>query len=180
MKELTLTALDQIDVSARDYAEAQATLGRLATTLHDEMEALRRRHLKSIKLAAAEAALRRADLEQLIRAHPEIFVKPRTFTCHGVRVGYQKGKGKIECVNEEAVIERIEKILPEQADVLIRIQKKIARSALQTLDVATLRRLGLVITDTEEEIVIKDERGDVARLVAKLLAESEDDQDEQS
>lgn len=169
MNEITVTDIGHIEDLCKGFAQARESLGGLLQAFESEFAALRRRHSKPIKAAAGEAALRRADLERELQAHPELFEKPRTITCHGIRVGYQKGKGKIECPNEAAVIERIEKLLPDQADVLVRVEKRIAREALKALDVSTLKRLGLVVTATGDAVLIKPVSDQVEKLVDRLL-----------
>lgn len=178
MKELTLTAIDQIDGLCKEYAGALNVLSEVASKFEKELAALRARHAKSIKLAAAEAALREKELHESITANPDLFVKPRTFTLHGVRVGYQKGKGKILCPDEPAAIERIEKLLPDQAAALVRSEKKIVRDALKGLDVATLKKIGLSVVGTEDAVLIKAEIADMEKLAATFLDVGPDEENQ--
>ena len=44
----------------------------------------------------ANVAQADANLKAAIEQAPGLFVKPRTIVLHGLKLGYQKGKGKID------------------------------------------------------------------------------------
>jgi GTP1/Obg family GTP-binding protein len=155
------------------YAVEHAALRELVESLEAEMEALRRRSMASIRRQAASTAEAHDRLRTLIEAWPELFVKPRTVVIAGVRVGYMKGRGRIEIDDEAAVIERIRRLLPaEQAELLIRVRESVDRNAVADLNVADLKRLGIRIEETGDEVLIKPTDTQVDKLVAAILKEA--------
>lgn len=168
---LTLTPIEQIDALAQNYNTARNILADRVQHLQDELAAAQRRLIKGIKAAAAEAATAKSQLEAAITANPDCFIKPRTITLHGIKLGLKKGTGKIEFDDAEAVVARIEKMFPDAADVLIITTKKPNKEALAALDVASLRKLGCTVEESGDQVVIKGATDAVDKYVAKLLEE---------
>jgi hypothetical protein len=140
MNILGITAVDEIDGLAKEYADARETLAERVQKLKDELAGVSRRHLKGIKAAAAEAALRRSQLEQRIAAAPDLFVKPRTMTLHGIKLGFAKGKGRLEFDDADRAVAAIYKLLPDQADALIITSGRPNKEGLEQLDAGTLKK----------------------------------------
>ena len=173
MKTETQSALSTIDFRARQYAEARAILGNRVQTLQAEIDRLRRRHLQGIINAAGSVGEYQAALRTEVEQHPELFEKPRTVVLHGVKVGFQKGKGKIVWDNDEKVIALIRKhCTEEQAELLIATVEKPSKDALLALDVGTLKKLGVTIEEAGDQVVIKDAAGDLDKLLQRFLDES--------
>ena len=82
-----MTPLSDIDRRARLYADARDDLSGIVTALNEAIESLKRQALPDLKRAVARAAEHHDALKGLIETAPELFVKPRTVTLHGVRVG---------------------------------------------------------------------------------------------
>lgn len=164
----TLGALDRL---ASHYAIARAQLADDVAILEEAIAALKRRHVAKIKQSAAKAADAQAQLRTAIESAPELFVKPRTFTLHGIKLGYQKGKGRLEFDAAEKVIERIHKHFPELTDTAVRVKTELVKDALMNLDAATLKKLGCSIADAGDQIVVKASDTEIDKLVAKLLDE---------
>lgn len=164
------TPINLLDHTTRNYAAARATLAERVQRHADECAAITRRLLGGIKTAAADAASAEADLRYQIEAHTELFTKPRTITLHGVKIGYAKGKGRIDYADGAKVCDLIRKHLPDEAEALIVVTEAPLKTALVNLDVATLRKLGCTVTGTDDQVVIKDTASEVDKLVAQLLA----------
>ncbi len=116
--------------------------------------------------------------EQILRdavesSPPTLWQRVRTRLIHGIKLGWQKARGKIEWDDEQKVIERIRCLLPAaQAELLIRPGKEsVHRPGVYDLTAADLRRLGIRITDDCDSVVIRDQQGDINRLVDSMLAE---------
>lgn len=165
--------LTNIAFRAKQYADARAILGERAQALQAQIDKLRRQHLDGIVKAAAATADYRSALFQEIHQHPELFTEPRTVTVHGIKVGFQKGKGRLVWDDEEKVLARIRKLFTdEEAALLIATVAKPAKEALLLLDAATLKKLGCTVEGTGDEIVIKDTAGEIDRLVQRFLDEA--------
>ncbi|MBI5768730.1 MAG: hypothetical protein HZA93_13110 [Verrucomicrobia bacterium] len=167
----TTITLATIDSLAKDYSVAREQLSAHVTELEDELAAIKRRHIARIKKAAATAADAQARLRSAVEGSPDLFVKPRTFTLHGIKLGYQKGKGRLEFDDADKVVERISKNFPELTDTAVRVKFELVKDALMNLDVATLKKLGCTVADTGDQIVIKAADTEIDKLVAKLLDE---------
>jgi hypothetical protein len=164
--------LNDIDRRARLYADARNTLSGIVTELTAALESIKRQAMPDLKCAVARAAEHHDALQALIAEAPELFVKPKTLTLHGIRLGYQKGRGGIAWDDADAVVAAIQRCLPERAEALIRWTAKPLKEAINQLDVADLERIGCRVTDTGEQIVIRPVDGEVDKLVDALLKEA--------
>jgi hypothetical protein len=164
--------LQEIDSLANRYAARRQTLAYHVRLLESEIAAVRGRNIGFIKKAAAAAADAQSDLRAAIELAPHLFVRPRTFSLHGIKVGFQKGKGKITWQDEEKVVALIKKnFTPEQAQTLIKIVEKPAKDALANLKAADLRKIGVEVEEASEQVVIKAIDSDIDKLVAAILEE---------
>jgi len=154
------------------YADAHRKLSDLVKTLEDELQAVKKTHLRAIKDAVGRAKERKSVLETAIKDSSSLFDAPRTRIMHGVKFGLQKQKGTIQYADEDKVIELIKKHLPEQKDLLIKPVEKLLKAGLGDLAVVDLKRIGVSITAAGDAVLIKVVDGDVEKLVADLLKDS--------
>ena len=171
MQDIPVT-MDAIERQTKRYAEARSQLVELVAGLEADMSALKHAQLPAIRRAVHKAAEHHDALRALIDEAPGLFVKPKTVVLHGIKVGWQKGRGGIVWDDADAVVAAIQKHLPEQAEALIRWTAKPLKEALNQLDVATLKKLGCRIVDTGDEVLIKPVDGAVDKLVAALMADA--------
>lgn len=169
MTAIVRTAIDDIARSAQVYADARALLAEKVQALKEALDALQRQQLPAIRRAVERAANAQEQLTALVYAHPEVFVRPKTQVLSGIRVGYVKGKGSITFDSADAVVARIKKHLPEQAETLIRVKETPVKEALAQLSAQDLKKLGVSIADAGEEVVVRPMDGQVDKLVAALL-----------
>jgi hypothetical protein len=165
--EITLANLEGL---AKEYSTTRAELAQHVGELEAELAAAKRKHIARIKLAAAAATDAQARLRAAIEAAPHLFVQPRTFTLHGIKLGYQKGKGRL-VFDEAQVIERITKHYPELVETAVRQKLELVKDALKNLDAKTLAKLGCTIEAAGDMVVIKTADNDIDKLVAALLDE---------
>lgn len=162
-----------IEAKAEAYARDREELASITTALQAVIDEARRRAMPEIREAVRNAAESRDRLRAMIEAAPELFHKPRTRVIAGVKLGYQKQKGKVEFDDEGKVIERIHAQLPkDQAELLIRKRESVHKPAVYDLTAGDLKRLGIRITDDCDEVVIKPTDSEVDKLVAALLDEA--------
>jgi len=105
-----------------------------------------------------------------VEAAPHLFESPRTRAIDGINIGFRKMPGRVEG-DEAAAVARIRKHFPEQAAALIRTRDSINRVALKNLDGKQLAKIGLVIAEVDDEVVVAAASSDLDRLVDALLAE---------
>ena len=92
-----MPTLSEIEVLTKRFADAHQRSAKIVAELNAAIEpASARRRKVRFKLAYEVEAARIADLHQAIQDSPELFIKPRTVIFHGIKIGLQKGKGKIE------------------------------------------------------------------------------------
>lgn len=161
--------MNEINTRARAYADARDRLRELCAALDAGLKALQREHLPGIRRALNRAAEAEAALHALVEQAPELFAKPKTVVLHGVRVGYMKGKGKIEWESDEQVVKLIRKHFPELADVLIVTTEKPSKDGLVALAVADLKKLGATVTDAGDQVYIKPADSALDKMVDALL-----------
>ncbi len=170
-----MTTINEIERTAKQYAEAREKLAGIVGNLTTAIDALKRAELPRLRRAVASAAVAHDALKALIEDAPALFTKPKTLTLHGIRLGYMKGKGGIVWDDGEAVCAAIEKYLPEQAAALIRWSRAPLKEAINQLDVAALKRLGCRVVDTGEFVFIKPTDSAVDKLVDALLRDAIDE-----
>lgn len=175
-----MTPLMKIDEMAKELAAARALLSERLTGLDDEVRQARNRRLPGIRAALARAKAAQADLRSLVDANRGEFGKPRTRVLHGIKVGLQKAKGVVKFLDAAKVVELIKKHFEEQADVLIKTKETPVKAALQQLTAADLKKLGVTVEDTGDEIVIAPVDSDLDKLIDALLDEGKDAAEDES
>lgn len=168
-----MATLADIEQHTRRYADARDLLAERVQALQNDIEQAKRRKLPGIKKAVAAAAEARDKLQAAIEESPELFVKPRTLVIAGIRVGYTKGAGKLTFDDPARVVALIRRHYPDQAEALIKITETPIRKALGNLSVAELKRIGVTVEETGDQVVIKPADSDVDKLVNALLADAE-------
>ena len=171
-----MTLLD-IDTLAKAYADRRALLADRLTALDRDLAAVKRKHMRELKRHVALTAECCTDLANAIDGSPELFAKPKTRILHGIKVGFRKGPGGLDWEDDEDLVRKIEKMFPDdgEAERYLIVKKKPSAEALEDLDVATLKRLGIVVVDTGEVVVVKAVESDVEKLVKALLKGAMDD-----
>lgn len=171
----TTVDLEMIETATRLYAQTREVLADKVRRLEAEMEAIKRQRLPGIKAALARAAEAEGKLRQVIEAAPELFERPRTVILHGVKVGYRKATGKLVWDDPDQVVALIRKHYPDQADVLIVIREMPSKSALAQLTATDLKRVGVRVIETGDEVVIAPTDSEVDKLVEALLESTRDE-----
>ena len=167
--------MEIIEERAKIYAAHRAKLRDIVIALEEAREALMKTELPKLRRALAAASQSEAELIAIINDSADLFVKPKSVIFHGVKVGFQKGKGKIEWDDPDHVVKLIHKHFPEQADVLIVTTEKPAKDALGNLSASDLKRLGITIEDSGDVAFARPVDGAVDKLVKALLKAASDE-----
>jgi len=168
-----MATLGDIEKLTKEFSESRQQLADRVRSLEDEINAIKRRRLSVIKSTVNTVMERQANLKAALEESRSLFVKPRTMIFHGVKIGFQKAKGKISWTDDAQVIKLINKHFPEQADVLIKITEKPVKDALQQLSAADLKKLGITIEETGDTVVIKSTDSEIDKFVDALLKEDD-------
>jgi hypothetical protein len=164
-------ALTDIEQLTRKYADAREELSDLLRAMNEKLEQVKRATLPRILELVNRTAEREANLRAALKGAPDLFTRPRTCIFHGVKVGYQKGKGVLDIPDVDRTVEKIKTLLENPANFL-RIVETPDKQALAQLPLADLRKLGCTLTETGDQVVIKPVDGEVDKIVNALLREA--------
>lgn len=164
-----MPTMNEIEARTKVYADARGKLAEVVSTLQEGLDALKKDNLPRIRRQVQRLAELEADLKALIELSPDLFVKPKTVVLHGVKVGFEKGKGAILFDDEDKVVQLIEKRLPDLAEQLVKTTKKPLKGGLAQLTAQQLKSIGCTVEETGDQVVIRAVDKDVDKLVAALL-----------
>jgi hypothetical protein len=166
-----MATLGEIELLTKDYSESYSKLSDKVRDLNDEIDSAKRKHMRYIKSFAEDALERKSKLSNAIEDSKDLFDKPKSIVIHGMKVGLQKGKGKITVPDEEKTILLIKKNLPDQAEILVKTEEKLVKSALENLSAGDLKKVGLNIVESTDSVIIKPTGSDIDKIVTALLKE---------
>ena len=170
-----MPTMTDIEAAAEALARDRRALSEAAQTLEIELSEVKTRHAGALRLVAAKAATSWKALLDAVRAAPELFSKPRSVVLHGIKLGWQKGKGSIDIANPDRTVGLIKKHFPDQVATLIATREVPVKDALAQLPAADLKRLGVAIGDTDDQPFIRAADGDVDKLVRNLIDQQLED-----
>src|SRR6266511_4350576 len=176
-------ALYEIESLTKQFADVRSELSEVVGALNAEIERAQRKRLAMIKTLVGRCAEKQEALKAAIEAEPGLFVSPRTYVFHGIKVGMTKGKGGIACEDDEQVVKLIEKHFkdqPDLLDVLIKTTKKPLAKGLEQLDVADLKKVGCTVEETGDVVVIRAVDSAVDKVVKALLKDALDEATEEA
>lgn len=170
-----MTTLIEIEKLTKSFADARQQLADRVGALEDELQTIKRRRLPGIKSAVNSVMEKLAELKAAIEDSPSLFVKPRTFVLFGIKIGFQKAKGKISWSDDEQVIKLIKKHLPDQTEALIKTTEKPIKDALINLPATDLKKIGCTVNETGDQVVIKSTDSEIDKFVETLMKEDATD-----
>lgn len=173
-----MTTLKDIELKAKHYADARARLAEDVRELQDKVERAKRAALPTIKERVRAVKDHEAALRALIADSAGLFVKPRTVTVHGVKVGFQKGRGGLIVANLGKTVKLIRQHYADKFDVLVKTTHKLVKKAISNLPADDLKKIAVQIDGTGDVIVIEDTASDVDKLVTALLKEQAEEEAE--
>lgn len=153
--------LEALQKRAETLSKTRDVLSNLFKTLQAKIDIVKLGSIPEIKRIARQITKQHTELQELITANPDLFVKPRTYIVDGLKFGMKKQPGKLEWENDDKLCERIHKLEKlgdlEQAvaELLITVTEKPVAKALEKLDAKLLKRLGVELTkDTDKSIIV--------------------------
>jgi hypothetical protein len=163
----------EVERKTKIYADAHNELGKEVGLLQEKMEGIKTEAMRTIRRSVAATRERREELRSMVEASPELFEKPRTAVFYGVKVGFQKGKGKIVIDDPEKTIRKIREHLTALTDTLIETKETPRKSAIEQLDVADLKMIGCKVEGTDDMVVVKPVDGEIDKIIAALMRDEE-------
>ena len=171
-----METLNEITRLCRLYVDARDARDKVADVIRGETRTAVRQNLRKLRDASARMATHREALVALIADHPDMFEKPRTRAIDGVKVGYQKQKGKVEIGDQAKAIALIKKKLPQFVPTLIVTSERIDKNALRKLTVREMAMIGATLGEDTDQVVVTLAATDLDKLADALLSEYQDEQ----
>lgn len=140
--------------------------------LEEELLAVQRRHLRKLRNRAHNAQESEAALKAAIATRQELFQKPRTITVHGLKLGLQKGKGKVTIADEPKAIKRLRKLLGDDAEPFIVCRENLDKTQLPKLDTKQLMHIGCSVIEAGDRVLVKPVDGALDKWLNKILSET--------
>lgn len=170
----SLSDLEYIEHIAESYRGARDALREEATDANAAIDAVKAHCMPRLRAALVKVAALESQLRDAIAtSSPALWQRPRTRVIHGVKVGWQKLRGKVEIADEAKVIARIRDLLPaDQAELLIRRRETVHKPAVYDLTAGDLRRLGITVTDDIDQVIVRDVASELDRALEALLADA--------
>ena len=170
------TPLAKIDALAFNLSKRRSALSDLVNEIETEQRAVLARFRVKLRDVYGTTAGAQAALQAEVEEHPELFVKPRTLTLHGVKVGFTKGAGRMEIDDELRTIALAKKHLdPEQLALVVSVRESINKKAAAGLTVADLKKIGIRIEETGDRMVLTYTDSALDKLLERLLADAKDE-----
>ncbi len=168
----TATTLNDLEKFAGIYARDHQTLCELVAELNAEVDRVKARHLARLRTAVLFAQTSKAVLHTAVAESAALFHRPRTQIFHGIKIGFAKGKGRLEIADEETTLAKIRHHYGSEAATYLRTSITPNKESLAQLTAAELKKIGVTLTDTGDTVVIKPVNSDVDKAVASLLKET--------
>lgn len=162
--------MSEIEIKAKAVADIRSSLAKTISILREGLKKVTDRHIDDMRDLSAQLGVAHQELLDLVKAHPELFEKPRSAAFHGITVGFSKGKGKMTYDSSEAVISLIEKKLPDRLDDLAPSSRSLSHKALEGLDAKALKSIGVSITDDGDKAYVKTPADDIDKFTASIVA----------
>ncbi|WOI47004.1 hypothetical protein [Acidovorax sp. BLS4] len=168
-------SLQEIQKRASALSEHRDRLSALFLTLQSNLDTVKNGSLADIKRVARQVAKEHNELVDHIKAHPELFEKPRTYVVDGIKFGMLLSNGSLQWDDDEKVCDRIRRLVDageitaEQADLLIKTTEKPVASALAQLDAKVLKRLGVSVEGAGDQPLIKSVDSTIEKAVTSVI-----------
>ncbi len=161
--------ITEIDLLARQYADAQTDLDNLTNVLRLRIDNVVREHWYSLRKATTRAAERYEALYAAVNDSEAAFAQPKTRILHGVRVGFRKAKDTLQVLDAGNTVNLIKKHWPEHVDVMIATDERPVIDALEQLDDAQLKLIGCRRVPGTNEAQVKLADTDLDKVVQALM-----------
>jgi hypothetical protein len=168
-----MATLSEIEKLAKEFSETRELLKDRVTLLEHNIAEAKKKMLPGIRRAVEAAAEKHIALFDAIAESQGLFVRPKTVIFHGIKLGYQKGKGEIAWEDEAQVIRLIKKNFPEEVETLIKIKETVLKNALAQKSAADLKKIGVTVVETGDEVFIKPTDSEIDKLINALLKDEE-------
>lgn len=162
-------SLREIEDACKALGDAREQLREVVARMQAEIAETTNHFRPGLQAAIDAVANRHAVVMGLVQSAPQLFRKPRSAQFHGVKCGWQKGKGSVTWSDDERVCVLIERHLPDQVETLIRTSRMPVAAALASLDGRDLKKLGCSVTNADDAPFVKPVDSELDRIVKRLV-----------
>lgn len=166
--------LEDIRAKAQTLANAHNDTAGTSALLNAEIKAaiapILDRYRGTLDGYAAAEARAYADLDKLLLATPNLFIKPRSLKVDGVNAGYRKEEDSFEYDDADAVIAAVKAFYPELAPLLIRTKEELIPAALPGLEPEQRQKIGIRNVTGSDRRFITIGDNDTEKLAKIVLA----------
>lgn len=167
-----MKSLQEIEAQTKKFADANNVLASTIDEMETEINLIKKEYLKRLQPLADNVSIEKALLKEAIDESRLIFVKPKTYVFHGVKVGLQSSKGSIKIIDEEKTIELIEKNLPDMVENVIKNSKSVIKESLKLLSDNELVQINCKKIPASEMVLIKSNRDEVEKFIDAMIKEN--------
>lgn len=171
-----MATMQQIEELAAKTAAVRDALTGTFMAQQDEIADIEKKYLPRVRRLTAEFKAASESLMQAVSDSPQLFVRPRSVVFHAIKLGYAKGRGKIEweCA-DDTLIKRIRANHPDQVGLLIETIERPVKTALADLAATDLRKLGVVVEETGDVPFVRLADTEIAKTIKGLLRSAEEE-----
>lgn len=161
--EVDMTA---IELTAKRLADAKRVLESELQRADQKLAKVREECGERLKAAALAVSSQEAELRDLARRAPALFQKPQSVEFDGVRVGWRKGKGRLELPAADVLIKRINAQLTlKQKQSVLKVKITVLKGPLAKLSGEILKKLGVNLTAAAQEPFVSYPKSATEKLV---------------
>lgn len=160
-----------LDMLSAHYALAFDDLATIKNAMTSEIEMISLKYKDKLKASADKLVAATTDLERAIVDSPEIFVKSKTQTLHGIKFGFRKATDELVYnADEETTIQLIKDELPRKKKLLIKTEEKLVKTAIKNLPEDELKSIECEIEKNDDVVFIKSADDIIDKFVKQLMA----------
>jgi hypothetical protein len=160
---------------AAALSQSRDELSALFLMLQTQLDAVKADNMPQIKQVARRVARQHGELVDLIKAHPDLFVQPRSYVVEGIKFGMQNQKGSLEWEDDAKVCKAIRRLADlgeltdEQVTLLIDTTEKPVATTLRQLDPKLLKKLGVSIEGEGDAPLVKSVDSSIEKAVTAVI-----------
>ncbi|MFN4017120.1 MAG: hypothetical protein ACK4JB_17410 [Reyranella sp.] len=174
--------MSEIEAVATDLATAKRALDAELQRADTKLAKVREECADRLKEAATTVAIKEAELLGLVRQAEPLFRRPQSVEFDGVKVGWRKGKGRLELPDVETLVKRIvDQLTPQQRKGVLKVKTTVRKGGLAKLSGEILKKLGVTLTAAGAEPFVSFPKSTTEKLVdwwLKPLPAATADEDE--
>jgi hypothetical protein len=173
-----MTELEKLQTAALQLSHHTDALRQELMLLDAEVSAAQAAHMLTIRSLTRSVIKRQTELAEGIKAHPELFDKPRTLIVEGIKFGLRKQPGRMSWADDQQLLNRLDDFFAKgdltraQYDTVVETRYTVVAKGLEKLDAKQLKRLGVTVEADSDAVEIKSVDSDVEKMVKAVIKDA--------